>query len=229
VADYRFTKAPTFVERNDGAEVIRIGCMPQDDNVDIVGIAEELDPEIRKLTDKVKGLSFLWTGYVAEHEESVKKTWLNAAFLIFALYALLAIPFRSVVQPIYVLLAVPFGVIGALLGHLIMDITPNFLSVFGMLALAGVVVNDSLVMVDFVNSRRRAGMPLIEAALAAGARRFRPHHLNISHNLRRSCPLADGSVASGSVSYSNGSFAGLRHSFRHWDHLIFNSLRPPCC
>ena len=103
-----FTKAPTFVERNDGAEVIRIGCMPQDDNVDIVGIAEELDPEIRKLTDKVKGLSFLWTGYVAEHEESVKKTWLNAAFLIFALYALLAIPFRSVVQPIYVLLAVPF-------------------------------------------------------------------------------------------------------------------------
>ena len=174
VADYRFTKAPTFVERNDGAEVIRIGGMPQDDNVDIVGIAEELDPEIRKLTDKVKGLSFLWTGYVAEHEESVKKTWLNAAFLIFALYALLAIPFRSVVQPIYVLLAVPFGVIGALLGHLIMDITPNFLSVFGMLALAGVVVNDSLVMVDFVNSRRRAGMPLIEAALAAGARRFRP-------------------------------------------------------
>ena len=87
----------------------------------------------------------------------MKKTWLNAAFLIFALYALLAIPFRSVVQPIYVLLAVPFGVIGALLGHLIMDITPNFLSVFGMLALAGVVVNDSLVMVDFVNSRRRAG------------------------------------------------------------------------
>ena len=174
VADYRFTKAPTFVERNDGAEVIRIGCMPQDDNVDIVGIAEELDPEIRKLTDKVKGLSFLWTGYVAEHEESVKKTWLNAAFLIFALYALLAIPFRSVVQPIYVLLAVPFGVIGALLGHLIMDITPNFLSVFGMLALAGVVVNDSLVMVDFVNKRCRSGMPLIEAALAAGARRFRP-------------------------------------------------------
>ena len=174
VANYRFTKAPTFVERNDGAEVIRIGGMPQDDSVDIVGIAGELDPEIRKLTDKVKGLSFLWTGYVAEHEASVKKTWLNAAFLIFALYALLAIPFRSVVQPIYVLLAVPFGVIGALLGHLIMDITPNFLSVFGMLALAGVVVNDSLVMVDFVNKRRRSGMPLIEAALAAGARRFRP-------------------------------------------------------
>ena len=174
VADFRFTKAPTFVERNDGAEVIRIGGMPRDDGVDIVGIADELEPEIRKLTDQVEGLSFLWTGYVAEHEESVKKTWLSAAFLLFALYALLAIPFRSVLQSIYVLLAVPFGVIGALLGHLIMDITPNFLSVFGMLALAGVVVNDSLVMVDFVNRKRRAGMPLLDAALAAGARRFRP-------------------------------------------------------
>ena len=174
VADFRFTKAPTFVERNDGAEVIRIGGMPEDDSIDIVGIASELEPEIRKLTGKVEGLSFLWTGYVAEHEESVKKTWLSAAFLLFALYTLLAIPFRSVLQPIYVLLAVPFGVIGALLGHLIMDITPNFLSVFGMLALAGVVVNDSLVMVDFVNRKRRAGMPLLDAALAAGARRFRP-------------------------------------------------------
>ena len=174
VADFRFTKAPTFVERNDGAEVIRIGGMPKDDSIDIVGIAGELEPEIRKLIGKVEGLSFLWTGYVAEHGESVKKTWLSAAFLLFALYTLLAIPFRSVLQPIYVLLAVPFGVIGALLGHLIMDITPNFLSVFGMLALAGVVVNDSLVMVDFVNRKRRAGMPLLDAALAAGARRFRP-------------------------------------------------------
>ena len=174
VAEFRLTKAPTFVERNDGAEVVRIGGMPQDDGVDIIGIARELEPQIRDLCNEVEGLSFLWTGYVAEHAESVKKTRLNAAFLLFALYALLAIPFRSVLQPIYVLLAVPFGVIGALLGHLIMGITPNFLSVFGMLALAGVVVNDSLVMVDFVNRKRRAGMPLAEAALAAGARRFRP-------------------------------------------------------
>ena len=69
----------------------------------------------------------------------------------------------TVLQPIYVLLDVPFGVIGALLGHLIMDLTPNFLSVFGMLALAGVVVNDSLVLADFVYRMRRAGMPLLLA------------------------------------------------------------------
>jgi multidrug efflux pump subunit AcrB len=90
-----------------------------------------------------------------------------------ALYALLAIPFKSLIQPIFVLVAVPFGVIGALLGHIIMDITPSYLSVFGMLALAGVVVNDSLVMVDFINKRREEGMGLKEAVLMAGSKRFR--------------------------------------------------------
>ena len=62
----------------------------------------------------------------------------------------------------------------ALLGHMIMGLTPSYLSIFGMLALAGVVVNDSLVMVDFVNQRRAAGMSLLESALEAGGKRFRP-------------------------------------------------------
>ena len=78
------------------------------------------------------------------------------------------------IQPFFVLAALPFGVIGALLGHMIMGLTPSYLSIFGMLALAGVVVNDSLVMVDYVNQRRQDGMPLLDAALEAGGRRFRP-------------------------------------------------------
>jgi multidrug efflux pump subunit AcrB len=86
----------------------------------------------------------------------------------------LAIPFRSLTQPFIVLLAVPFGVIGALAGHLILDITPSYLSVFGMLALAGVVVNDSLVMVDFTNRRRLEGESCFTAVIDSGARRFRP-------------------------------------------------------
>lgn len=72
------------------------------------------------------------------------------------------------------MLAVPFGVIGALLGHMILDITPSYLSVFGLLALAGVVVNDSLVMVDFINTKTRAGEDLFESVIHAGTRRFRP-------------------------------------------------------
>ncbi|MFP6874851.1 MAG: efflux RND transporter permease subunit [Verrucomicrobiales bacterium] len=174
VANVKPTKAPTFVERNDSAEVIRIGAAPQDEDVDIVGIAKELIPEIERLVSEGKGLSFQFKGYIAEHEESRKRTIIAFVALFFALFALLAIPFKSVTQPFYVLLALPFGIIGALLGHMIMGITPSYLSIFGMLALAGVVVNDSLVMVDYINRRCREGMTLREAALEAGGRRFRP-------------------------------------------------------
>ena len=174
VSNVAFTKAPSFVERNGGAEVIRIGAMPEDENVDIMGISRELAPQIQALVNEGDDLSYQWTGYIAESVESKRRTIIGAIALCFTLYALLAIPFKSIVQPFFVMLALPFGIIGALLGHLFMDITPSYLSIFGMLALAGVVVNDSLVMVDFINQRRREGIPLREACLEAGARRFRP-------------------------------------------------------
>jgi multidrug efflux pump subunit AcrB len=87
---------------------------------------------------------------------------------------LLAIPLRSLTQPIFVMLVIPLGTIGALLGHIIMGMTPSYLSIFGMLALAGISVNNSLVMVDYVNQRRAEGVSLLQASLEAGARRFQP-------------------------------------------------------
>jgi len=174
VADIEFTTAPTFVERNDRAEVIRIGAQPIDETVDIVGISKEITPKLQELCDEVEGISFQWMGYVAEAEESKRRTILGSLALIFILFALLAIPFKSMVQPFFVLTALPFGVIGALLGHSVMGLTPSYLSIFGMLALAGVVVNDSLVMVDYINQRTREGMSLLNACLEAGGKRFRP-------------------------------------------------------
>lgn len=174
VADIQFKKEPSFVERNDGAEIIRIGAQPVDETVDVVRIAKELKPRIKELCSEGEDLSFLFIGYVAEAEEAKKRTLIGAVGLFFTLYALLAIPFRSVVQPFFVMIAVPFGVIGALLGHIIMGLTPSYLSVFGMLALAGVTVNDSLVLVDYINRCRKEGLSLPDAALKAGARRFRP-------------------------------------------------------
>ncbi|MDA7632834.1 efflux RND transporter permease subunit [bacterium] len=174
VANLDFVQAPSSVERNGGAEVIRIGAQPMDETVDIIGISREITPVLEDLIRDEPSLSFIFTGYVAEAAESRKRTLIGSVALFFALFALLAIPFKSMVQPFYVLIAVPFGVIGALLGHIIMGITPSYLSIFGMLALAGVVVNDSLVLVDFVNRQVRNGTPLKEAVLSAGARRFRP-------------------------------------------------------
>jgi len=90
------------------------------------------------------------------------------------IYALIAIPFRSYVQPLLVMTAIPFGLVGAVWGHLIMGLNLTILSMFGLVALTGVVVNDSLVLVDFVNRGRAEGTPVARAVRAAGAARFRP-------------------------------------------------------
>jgi|TARA_B110000467_G_C18337658_1_gene499724 multidrug efflux pump subunit AcrB len=174
VADITFATAPNFVERNDRAEIIRIGAQQIDETVDIIGISKEITPQLQELCNEVEGISFQWMGYVAEAEESKRRTIIGSLALIFILYALLAIPFKSMVQPFFVLIALPFGIIGALLGHLIMGLTPSYLSIFGMLALAGVVVNDSLVLVDYINQRIREGMTLLHACIEAGGKRFRP-------------------------------------------------------
>ena len=174
VARIDFVQAPTYIERNDKAEVIRIGGEPTDRSVDLVRIANSLKPRLRQLLRGTEDLQFVFKGAVAEAEETKKRLIIGSAALMFALFALLAIPFQSVLQPLYILVVVPFGVIGALLGHIIMDITPSDLSLFGILAMAGVVVNDSLVMVDDINQRVRRGIPLRDAVQQSGRRRFRP-------------------------------------------------------
>jgi multidrug efflux pump subunit AcrB len=174
VADFTFVKSPTFIERNDKAEVTRVGGEPVDRSIDLRRLADSLRPRIEELLDDHEELSYKFTGAVQEAEELRKRFIIGIVALMFGIYALLAIPFRSVLQPIYVLIVVPFGVIGAMLGHIVMDITPSDLSLFGVLAMAGVVVNDSLVMVDDINQRVRRGIPLNDAVRQSGARRFRP-------------------------------------------------------
>ncbi|MEX1048950.1 MAG: efflux RND transporter permease subunit [Akkermansiaceae bacterium] len=174
VATAEFSRTRSEITRIDGAQVVSVAAQPEDETVDVVAISRNLAPRLDALLNPYPDLSWRYTGYVAEHEETKKRSIIGGLALFFALYALLAIPFRSLYQPLFVLLAVPFGAIGALFGHLIMGITPSYLSVFGILALAGVVVNDSLVMVDFINQRKRAGTDLFEAVIQSGTRRFRP-------------------------------------------------------
>jgi multidrug efflux pump subunit AcrB len=148
--------------------------MPEDESVDVVAISRSLAPRLDAILNNHPDLTWRYAGYVAEHEQTKKRSIYGGIALFLALYALLAIPFRSLYQPFFVMLAVPFGAIGALMGHILLDITPSYLSVFGILALAGVVVNDSLVMVDFINRKTRAGEDLFESVIHSGTRRFRP-------------------------------------------------------
>ncbi len=174
VASAEFARARSDITRIDGAQVVSISAQPEDETVDVVAISRSLAPRIDKILNTHPELSWRYTGYVADHEETKQRTLIGGVALFFGLYALLAIPFRSLYQPFFVMLAVPFGAIGALFGHMIMGITPSYLSVFGILALAGVVVNDSLVMVDFINQKKRAGEDIYEAVIQSGTRRFRP-------------------------------------------------------
>jgi multidrug efflux pump subunit AcrB len=107
-----------------------------------------------------------------ESFESLKVTFVLA---LLAIYAMLAIPFRSYVQPLIVMSSIPFGVVGAIFGHLIMGYDLCMFSVWGVVALSGVVVNDALVMIDFANRRARGeGYSPFEAIHSAGIQRFRP-------------------------------------------------------
>ena len=92
---------------------------------------------------------------------------------IFLIYALMAIPLKSYAQPLIIMSVIPFGTIGAMVGHLILGIPVSMTSYFGIIALAGVVVNDSLILVDFINRERGTGVPLAQAVNHAAKARFR--------------------------------------------------------
>ncbi|MEM6690748.1 MAG: efflux RND transporter permease subunit [Planctomycetota bacterium] len=173
VATVNSRTAPSWIERNDLAEVLRVGAQPVSEEVDVIGIAKEIQPRIEQLCAEAN-ITYRFLGYVAEAEDTRRRTVIGGSLLMLTLYGLLAIALGSLIQPLYVLLAVPFAIIGALVGHILMGLTPSYLSIFGMLALAGIAVNDTLVMVDFINRRRSEGMTLREAALRAGRQRFRP-------------------------------------------------------
>lgn len=127
-------------------------------------------PELR--TD-YPAVTFGLGGATQEQNELILRIALFFMAALFLIYALLAIPLRSYLQPLIVMAVIPFGMIGALIGHIVFDTTVSMMSLFGLVALSGVIVNDSLIMVDFVNRGRREGMSLVDAVTAAGTARFR--------------------------------------------------------
>ncbi|OBU27927.1 AcrB/AcrD/AcrF family protein [Photobacterium kishitanii] len=112
-------------------------------------------------------------GQAKEESETKGSLVRDAVLALFAIFALMAIPLRSYTQPLIIMSVIPFGIIGAIAGHYFADISLNLLSVFGILALSGVVVNDSLVLVVFINRALAQGVPLYNAVTEAGCSRFR--------------------------------------------------------
>jgi multidrug efflux pump subunit AcrB len=141
--------------------------------------AEEILAEIKqtalpKLVSDYPGLSYDLEGEDKNRRESMASMLTGFKLVLIVIFALLAIPFRSYSQPVLIMIAIPFGIVGAILGHFVMGYDLSILSMFGIVALTGVVVNDSLLLIDYINRHRRDGKPLNEAVTIAGQRRFRP-------------------------------------------------------
>ncbi|NPA28609.1 MAG: efflux RND transporter permease subunit, partial [Epsilonproteobacteria bacterium] len=129
-----------------------------------------------ELTSRFPGLSYSFEGDQTEIRESFATLKTTFVMAIFAIYALLAIPFRSYMQPLIVMAGIPFGIIGAIWGHLLMGYSLSVVSLFGIVALSGIVVNDALILVDFAN-RRRKELPnatALKTVKEAAVQRFRP-------------------------------------------------------
>ena len=127
-----------------------------------------------QLQQQYPGLLFGFEGQQAERRESMQSLGVYSVVALLGIFALLGVLFRSYVQPLIVMSAIPFGLIGAVVGHLIMGLNLSFLSAFGVVALTGVVVNDSLIMIDLINRRRSQDEPLRQVIMECGMRRFRP-------------------------------------------------------
>ncbi|MDB2525499.1 efflux RND transporter permease subunit [Mariniblastus sp.] len=119
-------------------------------------------------------ISFNWEGEQAQNQESITSMFTGFGIALLCMFVLLTLQFRSYVQPAIILAIIPFGWLGAILGHYVVGINLSLFSFFGLIALTGVVVNDSIVLVDFINRKLRSGVKLEDALLSAGRRRFRP-------------------------------------------------------
>ncbi|NOR69754.1 MAG: MMPL family transporter [Methylomarinum sp.] len=139
----------------------------------INAIRHEINGFLQQLSSNYPDVRYSFAGEAKEQDESFSSLVLGMVFMLVVVYALLAIPFASYTQPFIVMSVIPFGLIGAVLGHLIMGMNLTMNSVLGMLALSGVVVNDSLVLIDRYNQLRKKGESVEKAIINAGCSRFR--------------------------------------------------------
>lgn len=138
-------------------------------------IIADLDANfLTDLMNEFPDLQYTWEGERREQQDTIKGILQGYPLALIIIYALLAIPFKSYLQPFIVMSAIPFGLVGAIWGHIIMTLDLTILSMFGIVALSGVVVNDNLVLVVYINRQREQGLSLMEAVKKAGAARFRP-------------------------------------------------------
>ena len=179
LADIEITRGASEINRVDQLRSITVSS---DLNEQVEGAnAKEIVADLKadffgpkSFAEKYPNVRVRWEGQEAESQDSIKSLMIGLALAMIGMYILLTIQFTSYLQPILIMMIIPFGCIGAIAGHFWLELPVTMFSLFGLVALTGVVVNDSIVLIDFINQRMSDGMPLHDAIIDAGRRRFRP-------------------------------------------------------
>lgn len=174
VADTRYSESLASIERYDSKRVVGVEASMDKRITTTDEVTARLEEEFfPSMLAKYPGISISQSGEIEQRKKSMGSLLKGFAFSIIFIYILIAIPLKSYAKPLIIMSVIPFGIIGALLGHYLMNIPVSILSIFGILALSGVVVNDSLVLVCRVGDLREEGETLLDACRKAGADRFR--------------------------------------------------------
>ena len=175
VASASYGFGPSSIQRRDRRRVVTVRADVNEEVISAQEVVTALNAGIvPRLEADYPGLKVSFEGEQREQSETVGALARGFMIALFVIYALLAIPFKSYIQPFIVMCAIPFGVIGALLAHMLLGLSVGIISLFGIVGLSGVVVNDSLVLIDFINERRRSGVPMAQAIVEGAQARFRP-------------------------------------------------------
>ena len=177
VVDVEVGEGYSSITRIDGKRAISVESDADTEVADLTSINLEIYSEdgiLSEIAAQYPGIESIKAGQAKQAEEELALLLRGILLVSFVIYVLLAIPFRSYLQPLIVLCVMPFGFAGAIFGHFLTGQDLSMFSFLGIVALAGVVVNDSLVLVDYINRLRRKGVPVMEAVWEGGVARFRP-------------------------------------------------------
>ncbi len=174
LADIVITEGLNSIRREDGRRTVTVWASVDAAQVEPLKLAQTIrDNFIPALLKSYPAVQSKVAGRIQEEIDSVNTQIRNFVVALLIIYTLLAVPLKSYAQPLMIMAVIPFGIIGSLLGHMIFGLNLSMLSLFGIIAVAGVVVNDSLIMVDYINTARAQGVNIRAAVVEAGGRRFR--------------------------------------------------------
>lgn len=175
VAKVEYVPGFSDIKRTDGMRRASVSAEVNPDKANPAEIFADLNAGFfQELERKHPGIRISQQGEIKKMNESFGPLMLTFPLALIAIYIIIATSFRSYLQPIVVMAAIPFGLMGAVIGHVVLGYDLSMMSIFGMVALAGVVVNDSIVLIECVNEFIADGHSVDDALRKAGARRFRP-------------------------------------------------------